>query len=57
MQLKVGSFVVIMIVGFIVKISFETAMAEKVPHHSIERIPASIDKNYRDHMAAVNSKH
>lgn len=51
MQFKIGSIVALLIVGFIVKISFETAMAEKVPHHSLERIPSSIDKNYRDHMA------
>ncbi|MFA5584105.1 MAG: hypothetical protein WDA09_07815 [Bacteriovoracaceae bacterium] len=56
MQLKIGSFVVLLIVGFIIKISFDTAIAEKVPHHSPERIPASIDKNYRDHMA-LNQNH
>lgn len=50
MQFKIGSILVLLIIGFIVKISFETAMAEKVPHHSQERIPASIDKNYQDYM-------
>ena len=51
MQFKIGPVVIILVVCFVVKISFETAMAEKVPHHSIERIPASIDKNYNDYMA------
>ncbi|HLW57694.1 MAG TPA: hypothetical protein VKY27_09935 [Bacteriovoracaceae bacterium] len=50
MQFKIGSLLILLIVGFIVKISFETAFAEKVPHHSPERIPASIDQNYRDYV-------
>jgi hypothetical protein len=35
---------------FIAKISFETAMAEKVPDRMYDRSAASIDKSYQDHL-------
>lgn len=56
MQFKLSSLVIVMVFGFIAKVTIETAMAEKVPRHSMERIPASIDKNYRDHMTAANNR-
>lgn len=41
----------VLMMFFIAKISFETAMAEKVePDRVSERSPASIDKSYNDHM-------
>lgn len=51
MGVKLGSIVLVLLVFFIAKISFETAMAEKVPEHVNERSPASIDQSYNDHMA------
>lgn len=56
MHLKISSFVAFLVICFIVKVSFETAMAEKVPHDSAERIPASIDKNYREYMGQYNRR-
>jgi hypothetical protein len=52
MGVKLGSIVVILMIFFIAKISFETAIAEKVPDRVNERSPASIDQSYNDHMAA-----
>ncbi len=40
----------VLMIFFIAKISFETAMAEKIPEKHNERSPASIDKSYEDHL-------
>jgi hypothetical protein len=50
MSIKLGSVVMVLMMFFIAKISFESAMAEKVPERISERSPASIDQSYRDHM-------
>jgi hypothetical protein len=50
MGVKLGSIVMVLMMFFIAKISFETAMAEKTPEKISERSPASIDKSYLDHM-------
>lgn len=54
MGVKLGSIVMILMVFFIAKISFETAMAEKTPERVNERSPASIDQSYNEHM---NNRH
>jgi hypothetical protein len=56
MGVKLGSVVMVLMMFFIAKISFETAMAEKTPERINERSPASIDQSYNDHMNNV-SKH
>lgn len=50
MSVKLGSVVMVLLMFFIAKISFETAMAQKTPDRTNERSPASIDKSYNDHM-------
>jgi hypothetical protein len=50
MGVKLGSIVMVLMMFFIAKISFETAMAEKSPEKINERSPASIDKSYEDHL-------
>jgi hypothetical protein len=52
MGVKLGSIVMVLMMFFIAKISFETAMAEKNPEHQAvnDRSPASIDQSYHDHM-------
>jgi hypothetical protein len=50
MGIKLSSLVMVLIMFFIAKISFETAMAEKTPQKLSERSPASIDQSYNDHM-------
>lgn len=50
MGVKLGSVVMVLMMFFIAKISFETAMAEKAPDQIDERSPASIDKSYNEHM-------
>lgn len=50
MSIKLGSVVFVLMIFFIAKISFETAMAEKNPEQTNERSPASIDQSYNDHM-------
>lgn len=50
MGVKLGSIVMVLMIFFIAKISFETAMAERVPEKQSDRSPASIDKSYQDHM-------
>lgn len=50
MGVKLSSLVMVLMMFFIAKISFETAMAEKVPEKISERSPASIDKSYNDHL-------
>jgi hypothetical protein len=53
MGVKLGSIVMVLMIFFIAKISFETAMAEKNPEvttMSNERSPASIDRSYYDHL-------
>lgn len=53
MGVKLGSIVMVLMVCFIAKISFETATAVNNPHE-IEKVndrsPASIDQSYHDHM-------
>ena len=51
MSIKLGSFVMVLMMFFIAKISFETAIAEKAPERINERSPASIDQSYNEHMA------
>jgi len=51
MRVKLGSFVMVLMMFFIAKISFETATADKVADTSHDRSPASIDKSYRDHLS------
>ncbi len=51
MSIKLGSVVMVLMMFFIAKISFETAMAEKAPERINERSPASIDQSYNDHLA------
>jgi len=50
MSVKLGSIVMVLMMFFIAKISFETAMAEKSHEPMNERSPASIDQSYNDHM-------
>jgi len=50
MGVKLGSVVMIMVMFFIAKVSFESAMAEKTPDKLNERSPASIDQSYNDHL-------
>jgi hypothetical protein len=53
MGVKLGSIVMVLMVCFIAKISFETATAENNPHDAVkvnDRSPASIDQSYHDHM-------
>lgn len=52
MSIKLGSIVMVLLVCFIAKISFETALAEKMPEQVNERSPASIDKSYNEHIMA-----
>lgn len=52
MGIKVSSVVMVLMMFFIAKISFETAMAEKNPEQVNERTPASIDKSYNDHITS-----
>lgn len=51
MSIKLGSVVMVLMMFFIAKISFETAIAEKAPERINDRSPASIDQSYNDHMA------
>lgn len=51
MGMKLGSVVMVLMMVFIAKISFETAMAERTPDTPNDRSPASIDQSYRDHLA------
>jgi hypothetical protein len=50
MSVKLGSVVMILVMFFIAKISFESAMAEKTTEGLNERSPASIDQSYNDHL-------
>ena len=53
MGVKLGSVVMVLMMFFIAKISFETATAETNPHEiaaTNDRSPASIDQSYHDHM-------
>ncbi len=52
MGVKFSSIVMVLLVCFIAKISFESATASnKVdPSHVNERSPASIDQSYHDHL-------
>lgn len=52
MGVKLGSIVMVLMVFFIAKISFETATAENSPEvtRMNDRSPASIDQSYHDHM-------
>ena len=53
MQLKLGSIVMILMVCFLAKISFETATAQNhfpEKDHTNDRSPASIDQSYHDHL-------
>lgn len=50
MTVKLSSVVMVLMMFFIAKISFESATAENVPRQYHERSPASIDQSYNDHM-------
>lgn len=52
MAVKLSSVVMVLMIVFIAKISFETATAESSPEKSKinDRSPASIDQSYYDHM-------
>lgn len=52
MGIKFGSIVMVLLVFFIAKISFETATSEKSPDAFVnnDRSPASIDQSYQDHL-------
>lgn len=50
MALKLSSVVMVLMVFFIAKISFETAMGDSNPATLDDRTPASIDKSYQDHL-------
>jgi hypothetical protein len=53
MQVKLGSIVMILMVCFLAKISFETATAQNHFPEQAEvndRSPASIDQSYHDHL-------
>lgn len=53
MQLKLGSIVMILMVCFLAKISFETATAQNHfpdKNQTNDRSPASIDQSYHDHL-------
>jgi hypothetical protein len=47
---KLGSIVMVLMIFFIAKISFETAIGEKSPEVINDRAPASIDQSYEDHL-------
>ena len=52
MGVKLGSVVMVLMMFFIAKISFETAMGDKSQDSPTvnDRSPASIDQSYDDHM-------
>lgn len=53
MGIKLSSIVMVLMVFFIAKVSFETATAETNPQNKVknyERSPASIDQSYHDHL-------
>ncbi len=50
MGLKLSSLVMVLMMFFIAKVSFESAIAEKSPIYENDRSPASIDKSYNDHL-------
>lgn len=53
MAVKLSSVVMVLMVVFIAKISFESATADSNPHEKSkinDRSPASIDQSYHDHM-------
>jgi hypothetical protein len=50
MGVKMGSLVLILVISFLAKISFESAVAEKIPEQENLRSPASIDKSYQEHL-------
>lgn len=51
MGIKLSSIVMVLMMAFIAKISFETAMAEKGADPVNERSPASIDQSYKEHIS------
>lgn len=50
MSIKLGSVVMVLMMFFIAKISFETAVDTKVSDRVNDRSPASIDQSYNDHL-------
>lgn len=52
MGVKLGSIVMVLMVFFIAKVSFESATADNSPemHKTNDRSPASIDQSYYEHM-------
>ena len=51
MAIKLGSIVMVLMMFFFAKISFETAIAQKSPETLNDRSPASIDQSYREHLS------
>lgn len=49
MAIKLGSIIIVLMMFFFAKISFETAMGDKAPTYN-DRSPASIDQSYHDHL-------
>lgn len=50
MAVKLSSIVIVLMMFFIAKISFETVTEKKTPDSLNDRSPASIDQSYNDHM-------
>jgi hypothetical protein len=53
MGVKFGTIIIILLISFIAKVTFETATAEKnaeLTSAENERSPASIDRSYQDHL-------
>lgn len=50
MALKLSSIVMVLMMFFIAKISFDTAIADRVPERVTDRSPASIDQSYAEHI-------
>jgi hypothetical protein len=51
MSIKLGSIVMMLMMVFIAKISYETAMTENTEVAMLnDRAPASIDRSYQEHL-------
>ena len=50
LDFKLSSMVMVLMIFFIAKISFEAVTTEKIPERVNDRSAASIDKSYQDHL-------
>ena len=50
MRIKLSSVILVLMMFFMAKVSFETAIAEKTPQKMNPRSPASIDSSYNELM-------